>query len=504
MKILIADDEFLIRKALTVRLEKGNYQFDDIYYAENGAEAFELIQEHHPDIVITDVLMENMTGLDLIKRCRRKGIQTSFIVISGYAEFEYVQTAIEHGICGYLLKPITQKKLFETMDRAICECRERELFINTLRENDCLLLNDLISKCKKNTISTEEYEQLLKLLHVDKHCEFIAATAHITTYRQDRFLDPEDVYQALEPSLTKQISVSFKILHTEKIQNRLILFYGNHLAENAAMIEKALRSILQRQKTLGTILTIGLGKPNNQIDAALLLSSEHALNQRFKKGNGDVYSRRTIRESEDISQIFDLKSFELSIKNKGGYEAAAEFEKLLDQLYLHIYNLNFLIQYIYELLIRMNFRPDREFWTNYMENKYWMICENKEEVLEPIRQELKRTCSLTPHPKPSLTEQIKNFIHCHCNEYLSLSLLGDKYHMNPKYLSSVFKKQEGISPIDYLLQVRIEKAKQLLQSSELSAAEIASMVGYEDPRYFYKVFKKKTGITPKEYRERKE
>lgn len=501
MKILIADDEFLIREALATRISKNYYQFQDVYYAENGAEAFALIKEHDPDIVITDIRMEHMDGLDLIKKCRQENIQTPFIIISGYAEFEYAQTAIEHESCGYLLKPITNKKLFEAIDRAIHQCKERKLLSSTLQENTLFLINSLIKKCRQKNISSEEYEQLLKLLDGDESCEFMIANVHVSVYRQDRYHDQEDVYRAFAEALTRKIPVSFKLLPTEEMQNRLILFYDRNLTKKRGNITEILKSVIQRQKTLGAVMTIGLSRTGILADAELFSSAEQALHQRFEKGIGTVFSDHEARESKDISQIFDMKDFELRIKSKTGDEAALEFIKLVEQLYPHVYNLDFLFQYLYELLIRQNFHPDRKFWMNYIENKYWTICESKEEILAPVYEELKRTCAQSLSSNSSLYEQVKDFIHIHYAEDITLSFLADKYHLNPKYFSYIFKKREAITPINYLTQVRIEEAKKLLLATELPASRIASMVGYEDPRYFYKVFKKLTGFTPNEYRQ---
>lgn len=500
MKLLIVDDEFLFREEIIVRLKKKNYQFEQIYCAENGREALTLINEFHPDIVITDIRMEFMNGIDLLKICRREGITSSFIITSGYAEFEYAQAALENGTCGYLLKPIDQAKFFKAVDNAINQVQERDFLARTLHENTQLLINNLISKCKQNTISPEDYDQLLKLLNTDRNSQFIAASVHLSIYSKEHYPDSNEVYHAFKQALTEQFSVPFMMLPDSKPQNRLILFYDKNLTKQELIIQEKLNSLLQKQKVLDTIMTIGLSRTESIINADLFLSSQQSLCQRFEHGIGNVYADSPW-ESESIPQIFDISSFELRIKNKTGDEAAAEFEKLIDQLYPHMYNLNFLFQYLYELLIRTDFRPDPEFWIKYIESKYWAACSNPEEALAPIRQELKRACRIPADKQNALHEQIKDYLYLHYSEDLTLSYLSDKYHLTPKYFSAAFKKNEGISLVDYLTQIRIEKAKNLLCSVDLPASEIASLVGYEDPRYFYKVFKKMTGITPKKYRQ---
>ena len=99
MKLLIADDETLIREAILARLKKGNYAFDEIFLAADGLEAWDIALRERPEIIITDVQMDGMTGLSLIQSCQNAHIPASIIVISGYAEFEYVQDAMYHDAC---------------------------------------------------------------------------------------------------------------------------------------------------------------------------------------------------------------------------------------------------------------------------------------------------------------------------------------------------------------------------------------------------------------------
>ena len=500
MKLLIADDEYLIREALSVRLKKGNYEFEQIFYAESGVEAYHIIKEMKPEIVITDVRMEYMSGLELLKKCRQEDISASFIMISGFAEFDYMQEAMEYGACGYLLKPITQEKLFGAMDRAIYKQNEFNRLSMTLKENEQLFLTNLVMKCCQDIITDSEYALLMKQLGAECGDEFIGAAVHVSTYRQDRFVNPEDVWRSLEQFLNARPLPSFKMLPYKKAQNCFFVFMGNDVRDKESEVQAAWHELVGKLKSNGAVITVGLSKPCEKINTDFMLSCERALNQRFERGIGDVYSCRAIRETADISQVLDIPSFELQIRDKEGEEAAAEFEKLVSKLYPHIYNLEFLFQYLFDLMLRVGFNPDKKFWVNYIENKSWNYYKDLNEILESIREELRIACTRYSEEEQALNERVKGYIHKHFREDLSLSILAKQFHLNSRYFASVFKKSEGISPTDYLTQVRIEEAKRALDSTDTPASEIAAMVGYEDPRYFYKVFKKQTGVTPKEWR----
>ena len=257
MKLLIADDETLIREAILARLKKGNYAFDEIFLAADGLEAWDIARRERPEIIITDVQMDGMTGLSLIQSCQNAHIPASIIVISGYAEFEYVQDAMYHDACCYLLKPITQESLFD----------------------------------------------------------------------------------ALEKALAKQ-------------------------AEHARL------SGLQNDTT----------NPSSDI-----LLTKHGSPQE-------------------------------------------------------------------------------------------------------------------PESPLSVTEQARRYLTEHYREPVSIETLAEYLHLNPRYFSTLFKKKEGVSPLDYLTRIRMEAAKDLLRDTDIPASEVSYLVGYEDPRYFYKVFKKYTGQTPTNFR----
>ena len=502
MKLLIADDEYLIREALAARLKKGNYEFEQIFFAGSGLEAWHIIEEMRPDIVITDVRMEYITGLELIQRCRMQNIQTSFIVVSGFAEFEYMQTALENDVCAYLLKPITQEKLFSAVNKAINKQNESTRLSKALLENEQLNLANLLMKCRQDIISETEYGKLLVYLGAETDFEFLCAAVHVSTYRHDRYASVEDVYRSMEQQLSARMPVLSKILPYKRAQNGFFLLMGTQLNEKETVIHSVWQDIVQRIKNSGAIVSVGLSKPEKVIDSGFMLSAEKALNQRYERGIGSVYSCRAIRESADIAQILDVPSFADRVKGKEGEEAAAEFEKLVVKLYPHIYNLDFLFQYLYDLMIELGFNPNKQFWKDYIEKKSWTYCANLSEILKSIREELEKSCHRIHAEGHPLSERVKLFIREHYREDLSLSILANQFHLNPRYFASIFKKDEGLSPTDYLTQVRIEAACRELETTDVPASEISVMIGYDDPRYFYKVFKKKLGVTPKEYRQK--
>ena len=504
MRLLIADDESLIREAIMARLKKGLYEFEEIYQAGDGLEAWAIAKNERPEIIITDVRMDGMSGLSLIQSCQTAGINSSIIVISGYAEFDYVQNAMYHGACCYLLKPITQEKLFDALDKAIQKYTDMTRLSEVEEQNTLLRINQLLQKARSNPLNEQEYDSLLSLLGADRDWQFITGAAHVSRYDQNRYFSMENVYSALDASLAPRLSMTFRLLPGNSAQDRILLFAGSRLDTLEKELDQVLESQVTKLNVLGAVITLGLSFPAPAVGPELFEQSEKALNQRFHSGNGKVYY--AVNSSPDTTQLpgdLDWKSLENDLRCKSPEYTARKICSLIDSLYPLVHNSEYLIQYIYEMLIRLNYSPSKKNWDRFTDGKFWASYENKDEILSLIKEEISFTCLNRPAEiNKSVTEQAKSFLREHYREQLSMEMLAAHYHLNPRYFSTAFKKKEGVSPIDYLTGVRMEAAKDTLKNTDIPASEIASLVGYEDPRYFYKVFKKYAGMTPTEFRSR--
>lgn len=502
MRLLIADDESLIREAIMARLKKGNYQFEEIYQAGDGLEAWAIAKSERPEIIITDVRMDGMSGLSLIQSCQTAGITASIIVISGYAEFEYVQNAMYHGACCYLLKPITQETLFDALNKAIEKHAALTKLNRVQEQNTLLLLNQLLQKVRDNSLNSSEYSQLLTLLGADENWEYIVGSAHVSRYDQNRYFSIENVYSALDDSLSPRLPSAFRLVPGANTSDRILLFAGPALTAQEKQLYDILDSQIMKLNVLGAVVTLGLSLISPSIAPELFGQSEQALKRRFLTGNGKVYHGDSgPADTGQLPSNLDWKILENELRCKSPEDTAEKLCSLTDSFYPLVHNFEYLIQYIYELLIRLNYTPAKKNWDHFADNKFWASHENRDEILSLIKEEISLTCRTRPaEGNQSVTEQAKDFLREHYREPISMEMLAEYFHLNPRYFSTVFKKREGISPIDYLTQVRMEAAKSTLKNTDIPASEIASLVGYEDPRYFYKVFKKYTGLTPTEYR----
>lgn len=509
IKLLVVDNEDLIRKALLSRLKKRHYQFEKIFEASSGEEALQIIQAQKPDLVITDVKMYDVSGLDLLHICKEFDFCPKFIIISGYAEFDFVQDSINNGACGYLLKPITNEKLFEIMDQVLASFPPEKLSTGNSPSNpdQNVKLNYLISRFLLHSLSKEEYHEFVSLIGGTPESNYVIGSVYLNRYSLDRFQSFDDAYQDL--NLFLQTTSSFSaIMASGKTQfNRYIIFHSKTSSNLEEDIYQICKPYFHKMMVFDSPFTMGLSSSTKYISSETFSEADMILSQRFFEGNGLIFYSHNLPESpktqEELQQ--DFKKLEEELKFKSPLDIQNRLVTYLhDSRYL-TGRLDYLVYNIYILLIRLGFSPDEKRWRHILEQKSWIFCENKQAIIDYLETEI--FLSISPkritekNHTATYTDCAKDYIHNHYTENLTLHSLAEQFHLNPRYFSTIFRKAEGKGPIEYLTEIRISHAQQLLKTTTLTAAEIASSVGFDDSRYFYRVFKKVTGSTPTVWRQ---
>lgn len=500
MKILIVDDEAFIRQALVSRLGKCPYSFDEILQASDGQDGLELFTQYQPEIIITDIKMDQVSGLEMIEKCLSFNHSAKFIILSGYADFSYAQQALRLGAAGYLLKPVTQSALNEVLEKAISELSEKKNMDQIKMEKMTMYLNSLIQKASEKALEPGEYDSLLQFLNASANDDFQVINMHLTAYSKEHFSSLEDAYHIIETQMARYATVPFQFFPERNKQNRYCIFYQHALSDD--LIMPFLRQFMHRCSLYDIILTIGVSCPSSLLTFEQFKQAQQALSNRFFRGNGSIYQASALQKEMISADTWDIKTLENELKYCGNSEIL--YQKLVAILMQNaslIYNFDYFVQATFILLVRLNFKLDTSRWEYFKQQRPWTDCESREEALSLLKKELLNVCLDNENilSAPSYVELAIAYMENHYHEDLSLESLANSLHLNSRYFSTLFKRAKGITPIDYLTDIRIGKAMQLLKSGELSAAKISLLVGYKDPSYFYKVFKKRTGLTPSDY-----
>lgn len=527
MKLMIADDEKWVRAALKAVIPFDKLGLTLVCEASNGVEALELCTSHKPDILLTDIMMPGISGLDLIKELRDRTPDLKIAIISGYSDFEYARTAMKYNITRYLLKPIEEEELTRTLEEFIREIAQEHdaAGLDMQKKSGCGKTLPLMCEAFLNRVLTQgnvTADNIRSTLS-DYNITFRYQDFSIAVFTPDS----TDAFSTREKAdyCLKVISWIMKryfgaitfAKHGTWLEIVSVLNYHDKL--DNSLFKKAfsiINSLLQRN--CSATVSAGLSQPTRQLAMLGSLYSQacHSLQDRFWDGPGKAHEYHASQAAEEfplkltedmlnkmslnlkLSNIQPALSFvDLSIdtmKNAAGIkpELAKEFLWQYIQSILGLLNiqLQFINQYSllsgehpYDRLKRTAFVNELGECTKDIITRIFDIYHDKNQI-----------------DNANVTDKAKKLIESDYAGDISLEQVSKYVHLSPAYLSELFKKETGMSFIDYKTIVRLNNAKKLLESTSYGVYDICCKVGYADPKYFSKLFKKLTGKTVYEYR----
>lgn len=530
-KIMLVDDEEEVRKSIIRKIDWQNAGFEVIGDAENGEDALEKIEQTEPDVVLTDIKMPYMDGLTMAEKIRQNYPSIKIVIFSGFDEFEYAKRAIKLNVFEYILKPVNVeeltailKKIKKNLDEEIEQKRNvsllRESYVKSLpiiREH---FLNDLVhGGMDEETISEKlkEYE-----IDIDGAQLWVIAAVHLepdenvdeaVSLHKERELIPISVSRIVEEKLDGQFR--FTMFHSA-FETILIAAVdeGNSQAALVAMLGDICK---ETKKILEVSVTIGVGE-NCSCLSDLGISFHSALNAlgyRAVTGSGGLIY---IRDMEPLNhgklQFDSYMESELVAAVKFGpkEKIAAVVEDLVSRMEaskVHYRQYQAYILAVINALTQLTQQYDLKISDMFgVETDYFEILK-KVEHTENIRQYLldvafKMNAALEEersNTTKNVIQEAKRYIRENYQDpELSVEKICRYLHMSAAYFSTMFKKETGQAYIAYLTEVRLNKAVELLKTTEDKTYIIAEKVGYPEQNYFSYVFKKKFGISPTKYR----
>lgn len=531
-KVIIADDEQHIRHLINGLIEWEEYGLEVVGFAHDGDSALEMCERILPDFLITDIRMPGVNGIDLIKELYDKLPDIKVIIITGYSYFSYARQALRYNVVDYLLKPIQKDELIQALQKGISSI-DREAIQGKKTDNFTL---KSMQKIKDNL--------LLMILRGGSHSDSIVNQDLLTkeyhfrfTGRAWRLIQIEFMLNNEENTVSVHdfLKGKMKGLIQELLQNSgteiLTTFEGNSFfcmlngeCEVLENLDDVLIRIKHRLLMVNDVLqkicfTIGVSSICDNFSHIHDCVKECQLCMEYKilKGANKTIFYTDIPTIKRISEevLFDnntqRKLLEAVTHADGG-----EIERIIDQLITVLYRHSrqidgHIVINIYKMLTELFFKGMAVFdFTDYGEFSLEFLLSQGDcffsisaafsylndvfQVLLRYSREEKKNYNL----KSVKIAQL--YVNEHFREPVTLEEIAKHVGLNDTYLSSIFKKQIGKSLIDYLTEVRVHRAKELLMNSDLNISEIAEQVGFNDAKYFTKRFKKFTGVSPNEYR----
>lgn len=535
-KVVIVDDDILIRKGIRNVIKWRDYCCDVCAEASSGEEAIEIIKECKPDIVITDIKMPNMDGIELIREIKQIIPKCKIIILTAYREFDYAQKAIRYGAFDFLLKPTKVEDLINVIQKAIMEIENERNLVETferinkfLEEKLPILRENLLFNIIFGMITSEqEILQMAASYKVDiKNFLMVLAECNINLESRADF-DNKHIYilgisNMLNDFIYKDCSVY--TIYLNNTQAVYIISFDKPITKDKEKeLYQDLEQLREAAKNCFNInLTLAVSTWGNGIIELPVKFKEciDAINYKFYFDEEDIIYYKDLIHLFVYNDDRELARLKSEIISNVRYGNLSNLENLLNQLeeilrrvkldkhyiqnyyYLLLTEINMIKSQLLTRLADNNGNQSEELETGSIRDI--LKCKSIGELNNLLRASIYKTIEeIQKHNLNNMGALIKKaieYIRTNYNKELSLSEISERLYISPSYLSRLFKKQTGKNLSDFINEYRIEKAKELLKESDLKTYEIAEKVGIPDPHYFSRLFKRWTGYSPSEYKE---
>lgn len=513
-QVLIVDDERMIRMGIKCAVPWESIGIDAVYTAASGSEALLLLEEHHPQIMISDIYMSEMTGLELIDAAKQLVPDLRVIVLTGYERFDYARECLRLRIEEFLLKPVDENALIKSLQKQVealdAQMQMKALAPATERARGLqgqVKLDTQMQRLVRRELLEIEIEALCKANHFDPHQTLQLAILVPTLYAMVNAPDKLRVAEVRSICVSLLDMRGAGITFCDNDGTILLVFFwgGDHSSgsEQAA----ALSSILKDEFEVTPRIVLGSQVEGffrlhiSYNDAQLLCRDERSVfydvlqttpDQHRQDLFQDVYTEiknRTCANVGDPDAV--LKGFSTFCKAAESYNlSTAALRRCCLELASSLY-----ISHISQI------GAGESESLNALANGLLQATRN--DACEMTRMFLCQMLEREDQGAGSIVAAAQHYIEDHLSEDLSVADLAALLYVTPNYFSRLFKRVTGKGCNEYITQLRIEKASFLLQSTSFRTGRIAMMVGYNNTNYFSLAFKKHTGRSPTQYREEK-
>jgi two-component system response regulator YesN len=508
MRIVIVEDELKTRNGIINLINKYCQGHEIVGEAENGVVGLEVIENEKPDLIIMDIRMPEMDGLEMLAQLKKKEIKTKIIILSGYSEFEYAQKAIAFGVSEYLLKPILVEHLMNAMEKVNKELiAEKQLSggKDATAPVELLLLNYILGS--HDEVKALE-KQLKDFYDIDSEKSFVTVLVYICDHSEE---NKEVIKKTLIRKMQELYQDKYYIVDVDAYKE-LVIFIQDSM--NCSRIEKLFQERIIPEIHGNRIMNIVFGS----VCVNGLNDIKSSLQDLRKLLNWSIVLGEDVLLSYPKLQKIFTKAIQYPIDIENHIKSAVYSN---DTAKIHLYNQEFLDWWRKDLyqpsgVIDSFVRFASSIINAVKEINYDLFCSlNQKNTLQKIIDaftwyEIKGAlCAIvdkiTSYEKKDqntnnlLVNKMQNMIAECYKESISLDEIAAKLHVTPEYLGSLFLKETGVNFSTYLKLFRINKAKELILSSDLKIYDIARETGYTDPKYFCRVFKEVAGMSTTEY-----
>ena len=484
-KVMLVDDEYMILEGLKQIIPWEELGFEIVKTAKRGQAALEYLQENSIDLLITDVTMPKMSGIDLVREVRQFQPNLAVLILSGYQEFDYVRQGMELGVKGYLLKPINKEELEEKVQQIKVELSEQEKLVSQKE----FYYETMIQKWLNDEINEDEFFSFVDELNVS-----VSPTYSVMIIN----LEKEATLEKYATRFNQPFIINLELF--EKNQT-VIIYQGSRNELN--MFVRGLEETL-KGKEFKIILGEAVSDWDNVYES-FEKAKKLMLFEEFYGSNEESQKIVHLTNSEEEEENLHFLSFNKALMIGDIATIKDELNHIYQQMETYRYspeNVRHVTFLLFTDIYRQYSSLDKEVYDATLQRIH--VSSSVKELKAWLDQILD---SIFDHPDAGkrYSELVTGAIGVISSNYqqdLTLKSVAEGLHVNPVYLGQLFKKETERSFSQFLNQVRIKKAQYDLLNSNKPINEVGYDIGYNNPAYFFKMFRKLNGLTPKEFREK--
>lgn len=523
--VLLVDDEEEVIQIIMKKINWESLGFSVAGYACNGVKALELVEEYQPDVVITDIKMPYMDGMELSAHIKAEFPTTKILIFTGFDEFEYAREAIHLEIEEYILKPVNSAELANIfaqlkikLDREISERRNVEVLQNYYMESLPLLQMNFFSTLIEGRIHEDEISGYLSDYQIVFNRPFFCCLViHTSANQVPENMNPLLLCASVQQQAKEKLCEKWQAKSFPYLGNMVLIAQLKSETEISELTDECDRFCKYARHIIGAVVTIGIGRVCRDISdlSQSYSDAREAVSYRVIYGSSRAINMKEIvpHENDRSDMTDDTKLTGLfKMIRMGTKEDVIEVvnnylnHTFLSERSLTKYQIDVmdLVSALCRFSANQDIAPD--IFSGNIKQLYGRLLDMEADALKEwltdkslsLRAEL---ISVRSQSTSSFVSRAKEYIHNnYVNEELSLDLVCQILGVSNSYFSTIFKKQTGSSFIGYLTDFRMDRASRLLVETNEKSYIIAKKVGYTDPNYFSYVFKRRFGVSPSKFR----
>ncbi|KRF44160.1 response regulator transcription factor [Paenibacillus sp. Soil787] len=515
--VLIVDDEPIVAEALMKSPIWDDLGLEVIGNAYSGLDALDWMDKHHVDILLTDIRMPQMDGIELIQHIREKGTQVKIVILSGHDDFTYVKEAIKLGVENYLLKPLDKSELLVTLTGVVDKLQadsDRQINMN---EQMNAFRESFLHRWVTNSVTKTEFREKAEMARFDTNMDEYRIVL-FKILNLDSNLEKHTGALVVQDFLLQQFGATLKDLSFCDSTYDLVAVLPERYFKNEDLsLHERLYPFLTSlttQTELQLLCTIG------HIESDLFTAYRSYNTAKELQGYAFLLPPNSLITSDDIEKYRNDGEWylDLPLEQINNFILSNKKEECLEITQIAFGRLHGNSQItpvmfknaILELLFQVsntvkNTIIHLEHIPLTFRNLYqrFAASDRYEDLIGLVYDTISTACDLLSvgdNATNATIKQILDYVKENSEQDLSLKTLSFQFNVNASYLGQLFRKETGILFSNYLNHLRIEKAKELLLRTDMKVTDISAKVGYLEPSHFYKIFKKATGVSPAQFK----